>query len=319
MPTLDFDGEGVASKFDLSSSSAAAAPARPPPPAPAPSRLIVELDGSDSDDDYEHPAPLPPSVPTGPAADRPSAKQLKKKRQAKKKKEAAAAAAAAPVSLCDSDDEPPPVLEFDADAEGTFDLSSAPPPPPPKAKAKAKAKSAALNPKASKPKLAPEPAAGGGEEPTMMERVMADANKARAAKEAAKKKEQARMKSGFGGGLKGGFFSKKPKAAKPKKAGAGKAKANIETLRPNKSADPGLRLPEVQATMDASGGNTPAQAQAALEALRGGEWMTPDVAEKMAGNPAVLKAMSDPRFNKLVKEMQVRAVPLLLLLPRALW
>jgi len=139
----------------------------------------------------------------------------------------------------------------------------------------------------------------------LMEQMMADANVARDKKLAAKKTEEKRMKKQFGDGLKSnlkkGFLSGSSKKSSKKAPKEESAPEVIETLRPQRGkSKPGERESAMKQEV--------AEAMAASEhpiaqSLKGGQWITPDLTEKIASNEKLTRAMADPRFDVALKTM----------------
>ena len=170
---------------------------------------------------------------------------------------------------------------------------------------------------------APEAAAAAAEEEeeeSLMDLMMADASSNKAERVEKQAKDEKRMKKSFGdgmkAGLKKGFFDAKPKAkARPKAKAAARSAARRPPPPPPPAADEGpvtlkaggagadvesVRASiqkEVAANME---GNTHPMAQA----LKGGDWITPDLVEAMAKRPALARGMADPRCQAAIKELQ---------------
>lgn len=207
----------------------------------------------------------------------------------------------------DDDDVAPPsatktrINIVEVSEDGAFDITDEEPPPlddaPP------------LDdepPPLADPTPKPPPPPQEDEGPSLMEQMMADANVARDKKLTEKKNEQQRMKKQFGDGLKSnlkkGFLSggskKKPTQKSPKES----APEVIQTIRPQSrgKAKPGEResalKQEVADAMAASENST-------VQALKGGEWITPDLTQKIASNEKLTRAMADPRFDAALKMM----------------
>ena len=147
------------------------------------------------------------------------------------------------------------------------------------------------------------------EEDSLMDMMMADATANRAERKARAKKEETRMKSSFGDGmkkgLKKGFFDAKPAkktaAPKPKPKPEPKpapADGPVTVTRRDDAASVRTAIKqEVAAGMAAS-------SHPMAAALKGGEWVTPDLVQAMARRPALAAGMADPRCQAALEEFK---------------
>ena len=153
----------------------------------------------------------------------------------------------------------------------------------------------------------PEPEAE-EEEASLMDLMMADASTDRTARAAKRKEEDKRMKKSFGDGmkkgLKKGFFDAKPKAKKraPAKPRAPAEPAGPVTISARPPADDGASVrsairQEVAANMEGS-------SHPMAQALKGGDWVTPELVKAMAERPALARGMGDPRCQAALEELR---------------
>ncbi|CAM9691684.1 unnamed protein product, partial [Phaeothamnion confervicola] len=135
-----------------------------------------------------------------------------------------------------------------------------------------------------------------------MEQMMEEALACKKEKNQAAAAEQKRLKKSFGGGLKKGFFSSAPASGRGGR-GASNAKPPSEAKpaapQPADAVAAGLVLPEVQEAMRADAVGPVGTGTAAQ--LAKGEWLTPDLLQKISNNPRLLAALQDPRFTRALE------------------
>jgi hypothetical protein len=139
--------------------------------------------------------------------------------------------------------------------------------------------------------------------PSIMELMMEEAAKAKAAKEERLKESK---RPNFGDGLKKGFLSSSSSSArnkgttkiKPKPKVASKDVPTIAPKSGSASEQSPLVLSEVQDAMKAGPGATLAAH------LESGEWVTPDLQERITSNPKLASALQNPQFVQVLSLMK---------------